>query len=147
LLAEVEATPGARAIQTYAICLPAMVRAALTVTSPELALRISDRVEPHNPLASHALITVRAAHAAARGEHEAAAEDYARAAERWHRFGVLPEHAYALLGQGRALIELGRATEAAQPLRQAGEIFHRLQAAPALTETDLLLQQTGLLSA
>lgn len=92
-------------------------------------------------------MTVRAAHAAARGEHEAAGDDYAKAAERWHQFGVLPEHAYALLGQGRALIELGRAAEAAQPLGRAREIFHGLQAGPGLTETDVLLQQAGLLSA
>jgi class 3 adenylate cyclase/tetratricopeptide (TPR) repeat protein len=147
LLAEVEATPGARGMQTYVTYLPAMVRTALAVASPQLAMRISDGVEPRDPLASHALITVHAAQAAARGEHEAAADDYAQAAERWHQFGVLPEYAYALLGQGRALIELGRATEAAQPLGRAREIFHGLQAGPALTETDLLLHQTGLLSA
>jgi len=147
LLAEVESIPGARAVQTYTTYLPTMVRAALTVASPELALRIGDRVELRNPLASHALITVRAAHAAARDEHEAAADDYAQAAERWQQFGVLPEYAYALLGQGRALIALGRATEAAQPLGRAREIFGGLQAGPALADTDLLLRQTGLLSA
>lgn len=147
LLAEVEATPGARAIQTYAAYLPAMVRAALTIASPQLASRISEGVEPNNPLASHALITVRAALAAARGEHEAAADDYAQAAERWLQFGVVPEQAHALLGQSRALIELGRATEAAQPLGRAREIFRGLQAGPALIEADLLLQQTDLLSA
>jgi hypothetical protein len=67
-----------------------MVRGALTVASPALALRMSDGVEPYNPLARHALITVRAAHAAARGDHQAAADDYAKAAERWHTFEVLP---------------------------------------------------------
>jgi predicted ATPase len=64
-----------------------------------------------------------------------------------------PESVQALIaarldtGQARALIELGRATEAAQPLGRAREIFRGLQAAPALTEADLLLHHTGLLSA
>ena len=37
-------------------------------------------------------------------------------------------------------------TEAAQPLRLARDIFQELQAAPALAETDALLQQATALS-
>jgi hypothetical protein len=51
------------------------------------------------------------------------------------------EEAQALLGRGRCLLALGRAPEAAQPLREAREIFARLGARPALEETDALLEQ------
>ena len=58
----------------------------------------------------------------------------------------MPEQAFALLGQGRCLVALGRMTEAAQPLSLARDIFQELQAAPALAETDALLQQATALS-
>ena len=64
----------------------------------------------------------------------------------WDRFGVVPEQAFALLGQGRCLVQLGRSTEAAQVLQQAREIFARLRAAPALAETERLLQELTPLS-
>jgi hypothetical protein len=49
------------------------------------------------------------------------------------------EEAQALLGQGRCLVALGRAPEAAPVLEGARRIFARLKARPALTETDALL--------
>jgi len=49
------------------------------------------------------------------------------------------EEAQALLGQGRCLVELGRAEEAREPLTGASEIFDRLGARPALAETEKLL--------
>jgi len=61
---------------------------------------------------------------------------------RWERFGVVPEQAFALLGQGRCLLGLSR-PEAASVLHHAREIFERLGATPALAETDALLEQTG----
>jgi hypothetical protein len=77
----------------------------------------------------------------AHGDFLAAAEDYADAADRWERFGVVPEQAFALLGQGRCLVALSRSTEAAAILRRAREIFDRLKAAPSLAETDELLRR------
>lgn len=44
--------------------------------------------------------------------------------------------AHALLGQGRCLVTLGRAHEAAKPLEQARVVFERLGAMPALEETE-----------
>lgn len=70
----------------------------------------------------------------------------ADAADRWERFGVVPEQGFALLGQGRCLLGLSRPTEAAPILQHAREIFGRLLAAPALAETDALLQQASALS-
>ena len=82
--------------------------------------------------------------AAARGEHEAAAAGFADAAARWRDFGVPYEEAQALLGQGRCLVALGRAPEAAAPLAAAREIFARLGAKPALEETEAVLAAAGL---
>ena len=42
-----------------------------------------------------------------RGDLQAAADAYADAADRWERFGVVPEQAFALLGQGRCLLGSG----------------------------------------
>ena len=77
---------------------------------------------------------------------QAAADAYADAADRWERFGVVPEQAYALLGQGRCLLGLSRPTEASPVLHHAREIFERLRAAPALAETDELLERATALS-
>ena len=95
------------------------------------------------PCASTSRLTCRALLAEARGEHEAAAAGFADAAARWHDFGVPYEEGHALLGQGRCLVALGRAPEAAAPLAAAREIFARLGAKPALAETDEWLARTG----
>ena len=146
LLAELENFPGARDNQIYPMFLPAMVRTALGIGEPELAERLVSGLEPRYPLAEHALVAANAALTEARGDLQAAADAYADAADRWERFGVVPEHAFALLGQGRCLLGLSRPTEAAPILQRAREIFDRLQAAPALAETDALLQQATALS-
>ncbi len=147
LLAELEATPGAREAQYYAALLSALVRSALALGHRELAECFADGVEPRSPYAEHALVAASAALAEARGDLQAAADAYADAVDRWQRFGVVPEQAFALLGQGRCLVGLARPTEAAPVLRQAREIFDTLQAAPALAESGALLQQATALSA
>jgi hypothetical protein len=63
------------------------------------------------------------------------------------QFGLIPEQAYALLGQGRCLTALDQPAEATRALVQAREIFDTLKAAPALAETDALLHQAGALTA
>jgi hypothetical protein len=52
----------------------------------------------------------------------------------------------AELGMGRCLVNLDRRAEADQPLRRAREQFASLGAAPALAETDALLEPAGSLS-
>ena len=69
-------------------------------------------LEPRTPYAEHALVAANAALTEARGDLQAAADAYADAADRWERFGVVPEQAFALLGQGRCLLGLSRPTEA-----------------------------------
>ena len=115
------------------------VRTALDTGDTALAERLVGGVEPRDPYAEHALVPANAALAEARGDLNGAVDAYANAADRWKRFGVVPEQAFALLGQGRCLLGLFRPTEAAPVLRHAREIFERLQAAPALAETDVLL--------
>jgi tetratricopeptide (TPR) repeat protein len=147
LLTELEALPGARQNQYYyPALLPAIVRTALWLGEIALAERLVAGLEPRYPHAEHALVATNAALSEAGGDLQAAAEGYADAADRWERFGVVPEQGLALLGQGRCLLGLSRPTEAAPILQHAREIFQRLRAAPALTETDALLQQATALS-
>jgi hypothetical protein len=115
------------------------VRTALEVGARELAERLVAGFVPRTPYAEHALVAANGALTEAGGDLKAAADIYADAADRWERFGVVPEQAFALLGQGRCLLGLSRPIEAAPILQHAREIFARLQAAPALAETDALL--------
>jgi hypothetical protein len=146
LLAEVEAHPGARDVADYSMQLPAMVRAALGIGGRAIAERLVGGLEPRTPYAGHALVAANAALTEANGDLPAAADAYADAAERWEGFGVVPEQGFALLGQGRCLIGLSRPVEATPVLHAVREIFARLQAAPALAETDALLTQATALS-
>ena len=120
---------------------------------PEM-LRCAEGCGPHGPMEQLAeriptsLATQRFARtyggallAEARGEHAAAAAGFADAAAGWHQFEVPYEEAQALLGEGRCLVALGRAPEAAPVLDLAREIFARLGAKPALEETAALLSR------
>ncbi len=139
LLAETEATPGAREASYYPVLLPEMVRTALAIGDRELAERLVGGVESRYPYAEHALAAANAALAEARGDPQSASEAYAEVADRWERFGVVPERAFALLGKGRCLVRLARPIEAAHVLRHARDIFDPLGMAPGLAETDALL--------
>jgi tetratricopeptide (TPR) repeat protein len=141
LLGEIDSAPGSRDTVHYPALLPAIVRTALTTNNPQLAHQLATGVEHHTPYHDHALAAATAALAEANGHHQAAADRYADAARRWQTFGVPTEEAFALLGHGRCLVALGQMTDAVQPLRLARDIFQELQAAPALAETDALLQQ------
>jgi class 3 adenylate cyclase/tetratricopeptide (TPR) repeat protein len=146
LLSELAATPDIRDNSMYAAYLPALVRTALRLGEPEIAHSLGKDYQPRTPYAHHALITADAALSEDRGDHQAAADGYADAAGRWERFGVVPEHAYALQGHGRCLISLGQPHEAAPALHEARVLFDRLGAIPALAETDDLLARATALS-
>ena len=139
LLAEVEANTGARDTPNYAFFLPTMVFTALAVGDPELAAQLVSGFEPTTPYAELVVDASRAALAEAAGDLEAACDGYAEAASGWQAFGVAPEQAYALLGQGRCLAGLDRPAEAAAALVRARAILESLGAAPALAATDALL--------
>ena len=115
---------------------PWMLRVAVGQGEAWLAERMLSGLELDVPLLVHIRVAGRALLAEHGGDHECAAESFADAASRWHEFGVPYEEGHALLGQGRCLVALGRAPEAAAPLAAAREIFARLGARPALEETD-----------
>jgi len=126
----------------FAHMVPHAVRMALAAGDRDLGERLAASLEPPlQPLAEHAIVAAHALVTEARGEYEAAAAGFADAAARWHDFAAVYEEAHALLGQGRCLLALGRAPEAAPVLEAAREIFARLEARPALDETDAVLAQ------
>jgi hypothetical protein len=142
LLAELEQAAGARGTPYYARQLATMLRTALAVDDPALAMRLADGLEPRYPLEQHALCAARAQLAEHAGDHSEAATLYAEAAARWQEFGNVPERAYALLGQGRCLRALSR-PGAEQPLRETRDLFAAMCYQPALVETEALLEQTA----
>jgi hypothetical protein len=138
LLVELEQVARIRADPYYTAALPKVVRTTLALDERELAVRVTEGVEPVTPFAEHALAASRAQHAEAAGDRAQAAALYAQAAGRWRAFGNVPECAYALLRQGRCLSTLGKA-EAESPLREEGDLFASMGYAPALAETEALL--------
>jgi hypothetical protein len=142
LLAELEQLQGVRETPYYARQLPGMIRTALAADDPELAQRLLAGFEPRNLLEEHALCAARAQVAELAGERVEAAALYAEAAERWKEFGNVPERAYALLGQGRCLLALGR-PEAERPLREACDLLAAMGYEPALAETEALLERSA----
>jgi class 3 adenylate cyclase/tetratricopeptide (TPR) repeat protein len=146
LLAELEQTPGVRKSPYYARALISMQRTALAASDPALAKRLANGFEHRYPLEQHALCNARAQLAEHAGDHADAATLYAEAAARWQQFGNVPEHAYALLGQGRCLVALTDPT-AGKPLGHAAELFRSMDYQPALAESEALLEQTTSASA
>ncbi len=141
LVVELEHVVGIRRDPYYACRLPELVRSALALGDRDLAARLVDGVQPFTPLFEHALSASRAQLAEAAGDPAEAAALYAEAAGRWRAFENVPEHAYALLGQGRCLAALGK-PEAESPLREARELFASMGYQPALAETDALLGES-----
>jgi len=145
-LSVLERTPHVRESTNYPSLLPAMVRTAVAAGDLALADRLASGFGPNYPYTEHALCATRAILAEATGETEQAAGLYAEAAGRWERFGVVPERGFALLGQGRCLLVLGRPVEAVGALRSAREVLSALGALPFLAETDALLEQATALT-
>ena len=123
--------------------LPLAVRTALAEGDRGLAERLAQCIELLQPLTRPALTAAKAIVAEARGQHKAAVAGFADAAAGWPEFEMPYEEAQALLGEGRCLVALGRAPDAAVPLAAAREIFARLGAEPALAETDELMQRVA----
>src|SRR5262249_22854186 len=140
LLADLDLRAVTRTNGHYATLLPSLVRTALNLTDSALATSLNQCIPPLTPLHQHALTTSHAQLSEADENYEEASSLYAEAARRWQQFGNVPEHAYALLGQGRCLNELGDTAE--QPLHQAAELFALLGYKPAFDEAKVLLSST-----
>jgi hypothetical protein len=138
LLTELGDIPQIKHERYYISLLPESVRCALDTGDTQIATRLIDVVEPRTPLYEHSLHAARAQLAEANGDTIEAAKLYAQAALRWNEFENVPEHARALLGQGRCLLALGDAG-AEVPLGEARDLFASMGYKPALTETKELL--------
>ena len=134
---------GRRVEGDFALRLPLAVRTALRAGDVAVAERLPAHLTASTPLYEHALSSSRALLTETRGEVDEAVAVFAMAASAWREFGVPFEEAQALLGQGRCLVALDRASEAVAPLAAAREIFGRLGAKPALDETDELMQHVA----
>jgi class 3 adenylate cyclase/tetratricopeptide (TPR) repeat protein len=139
LLREVVEVPPPGDGANFVTWLPTLVRTALVVDEPHLAVQLTDAVAARYPSAERALVAAEAALDEARQDLPKAAAGYAQASAGWAEFGFVPEAGFALLGQGRCLVALSRADEAVPILQQARDIFERIGARPALAETDALL--------
>jgi class 3 adenylate cyclase/tetratricopeptide (TPR) repeat protein len=136
-LTELDINPDSRGNSNYPAVLPGIVRTALGAGDPELAQRLTERVEVGYALQNNAVDAARAQIAAYAGNHAEAAALYAAAAEQWEELGAVPELAHALLGQGRSLHAL-EDPDAEQPLAKAAELFRAMGYGPALAEAESL---------
>jgi len=124
------------------LVLPDAVRALLAFgeVEPAAALVLPEERAP-SARHRHAIATAKAAIAEAEGRLDEAMAAYADRAAGWLRYGSIPEHALALLGQGRCLRALAD-PGADEPLARAREAFEGLGAAPFVAEVDELLGRT-----
>ena len=123
----------------YVAYLPEAVRTALAAGDVALAARLSSGIDSILPMQRNVVACLQGLLEEHDGTMDAAAAHFAHAATRWGDFRVPYEEAHALLGRGRCLAALGKRAEAAGSLAAAREIFARLEAGPALAESDALL--------
>jgi tetratricopeptide (TPR) repeat protein len=93
-----------------------------------------------------ARLSVQAMVTEAEGRLDQSMALYREAAEKWKEFGFVLGAGQALLGAGRALVGLGRPAEALGNLREAREVFAKLEAAPLLAEADDWLERATALT-
>jgi class 3 adenylate cyclase/tetratricopeptide (TPR) repeat protein len=134
LLAEMMLQPGTSGPE-----LPSLIRTLISLDRLDLAEQLIDAEPFALPASRHARVAAQAALAEARGDHHAALDAYRDVAQRWHDFTMVVEEAFALLGQGRCLLALDRGDEATAVLEQAGDMFAKMGARPALAKVEELL--------
>ena len=121
--------------------LPIASRICLAAGRPEPIERLLDGADAPAARYQSCLATARAVLAETRGDLDAAAAGYDEARARWRRFGVVLEHANALLGLGRCAARLARPSGRAH-LLEAGVIFGQLRVPTLLAETGHWLPRT-----
>ena len=124
--------------------LPTLMRTTVAAGDLELAARIHGRSpHPEVPSAENAIVAAIAALHEARGDHAAAADAYTDAVRRFEEMEVIPELAFALLGQGRTLTALGRPEEAWPAIERARATFADLRAEPVLRAIDTTVRSVA----
>jgi len=123
----------------YSAALPSMVRTALTAGNPRLATRLTKRLKPTYPYQHCALLSGRALLAEASGATRDAIKLFSAAGQCWRELGVLPELAFALLGEGRSLVASDRGKKGVAALGEARHILTDLRCAPQVAEIDHLI--------
>jgi tetratricopeptide (TPR) repeat protein len=116
-----------------------MVRVAAT-PAPDLAHSLIAQTDPTATRYRLTATTAQAVLAEATGDVDRAAGLYEEAAAGWAAYGHVHEHALALLGQGRCLLQLGR-PEGEQVLRVAQRHLTALGARPPAAEASSLLRR------
>jgi class 3 adenylate cyclase/tetratricopeptide (TPR) repeat protein len=114
---------------------PDLVRLCVSQGKHDLARRVMGSVRDSPKRNALCVTTCRALLEEAAGRFEEAAKLHAEAASGWKEYGSVPEHGYALLGEGRCLVQLGR-PGASDLLGMAGSIFESLGAGPPLVELE-----------
>jgi tetratricopeptide (TPR) repeat protein len=136
-LVELDEHPDSRGNSNYPTVLPGIVRTALGAGDPELAQRLTERVEVEYALQNNAVVAARAQIAEHAGDHAEAAGLYASAGAQWEELGAVPEQAHALLGEGRCLLALEE-PDAERRLNEAATLFRAMGYLPALAEAESL---------
>jgi tetratricopeptide (TPR) repeat protein len=121
--------------------LPDVVAIALEAGAPELAAAFLATEYRPTGRQSHSVVAAQATGAEHTGDIERALALYEEAATRWTKHGFVLGHAEALAGTGRCLVALGRAKEAATPLREARALLAQLGAQPAVDRVDEALAE------
>lgn len=120
--------------------IPLLARVCVSAGDIDLARSLAVGVKPNLVGYENVLVAGAAVVAEAEGRLHDAIAAYGDAAERWGAFACVPERAYALLGNGRCLLRLGR-SEVAASLKDARDIFVGLAARPLVEELDILLAE------
>ena len=123
----------------FALLRPSSARIAAAAGDSKLVSALIDGLVPQRGFDA---CTLRSGEALVReltGDPAQAVHGYAEAASSWERLAVPYEAACALLGQGRCLVALDKAPDAASVLERARGIFASLGARPDLDQTETLL--------
>ena len=122
---------------------PEAVRTAAAAGRSDIATRLVDDALGWSWCLREVRETLTALRAETGGDLEAAVCHYAQAAAGWEEWVFPYEQGQSCLRLGHCLVTLGRAKDAAGPLRKAREIFVRLHAGPALSTTCDLIERAG----
>jgi tRNA A-37 threonylcarbamoyl transferase component Bud32/tetratricopeptide (TPR) repeat protein len=123
-----------------AIDVPMLVRFCLAIGEGAGAASIVESLPDASPVQRCEAGSARALLTESEGSLEKAADLFEKAAQRWAMYPNVFEHAQALLGLGRCLLQQGQVA-ASFPLREARDVFASLGTKPACAETDALLER------